>query len=247
MVPHVTPSESVEWVGPSGEVCSCRNIVLKSLPFRDAWRWGSTKILKAYEQPLKDNADRLALANGIRLDGLVDDQEQINLAKLLVGSQGTLGIITEATVRTEPIAAHRGVCLLFFNRWIMLRVVQSQRSARRIACDLMDRRLLEIARETEPAFAKILPSRDVEAMVLVEVQGEVVPTLQDRIKAIELDLVRERRLATGSLSTVNREQRDLFWALSRRVIRVCIGSKASKTHCRFVRRACAAEHLPNTC
>ncbi len=82
----------------------------------------------------------------------------------------------------------------------------------------MDRRLIEIARETEPAFAKILPSRDIEAMVLVEVQGEVVATLQDRIKAIELDLVRERRLATGSLSTVNREQRDLFWALSRRVV-----------------------------
>ncbi len=147
---------------------------------------GVYEILKAYEQPLKDNADRLALANGIRLDGLVDDQEQINLAKLLVGSQGTLGIITEATVRTEPIAAHRGVCLLFFNRLDHAArgaVAAVQHGV--VACDLMDRRLLEIARETEPAFAKILPSRDVEAMVLVEVQGEVVATLQDRIKAIE--------------------------------------------------------------
>ncbi len=52
---------------------------------------GVYEILKAYEQPLKENAARLALANGIRLDGLVDDQERIDLAKLLVGSQGTLG------------------------------------------------------------------------------------------------------------------------------------------------------------
>ncbi len=87
----------------------------------------------------------------------------------------------------------------------------------------MDRRLIEIARETEPAFAKILPSRDVESHGVVEVQGEVVATLQDRIKAIELDLVRERRLAR-----VRRTSRRNDRATSRNVM-LCLAKKGGSS------------------
>ena len=34
---------------------------------------------------------------------------QLDLARLLVGSEGTLALITQATLRTEPIPKHRGV------------------------------------------------------------------------------------------------------------------------------------------
>ena len=42
-------------------------------------------------------------------DGYVD------VAKLLVGSEGTLALITEALLGTEPLPPHRGVTLLLFD------------------------------------------------------------------------------------------------------------------------------------
>ncbi len=68
-------------------------------------------------RPLIDSyAGTATLAGGYRLDDVVDDAGRVDLAKFMVGSQGTLGIIVDATVRTESIPAHRGVILLFFHR-----------------------------------------------------------------------------------------------------------------------------------
>ena len=97
---------------------------------------------------------------GYRLDDVVDESGHVDLAKFMVGTQGTLGILIDATVRTEPIPAHRGVVLLFFHR--LDSAARGGVAALRhglVACDLMDRRLLQIARDTDPRFAEVLPAR----------------------------------------------------------------------------------------
>ena len=40
----------------------------------------------------------------------------LDLARMLVGSEGTLALITEATLSTVPSARHRGLAVLFFER-----------------------------------------------------------------------------------------------------------------------------------
>ncbi len=81
----------------------------------------------------------------------------------------------------------------------------------------MDRRLLQIARETDLRFTDLLP-REAEAMLLVEIQGESLAELNDRLVAIRSDLTRGSDGAFHSIETTNQEERDLYWALSRRVI-----------------------------
>ena len=155
---------------------------------------------------------------GYRLDDVVDENDTVDLAKFLVGTQGTLGIMVDATVRTELIPAHRGVVLLFFHR-----LDAAARGAVKaivhgvVACDLMDRRLLQIARDTDSRFAKVLP-REAEAMLLVEIQGESLGDLYDRLSVIREDLTAGSAGAFGSVDTVKPEERDMYWALSRRVI-----------------------------
>src|SRR5262249_10212581 len=39
----------------------------------------------------------------------------LDLAKLLCGSEGTLALVTEAVVSTQPLPRHRGVAMLFFD------------------------------------------------------------------------------------------------------------------------------------
>ncbi|TWU24287.1 Anaerobic glycerol-3-phosphate dehydrogenase subunit C [Novipirellula galeiformis] len=155
---------------------------------------------------------------GYRFDGVIDSEGRVDLAKFMVGTQGTLGIIVDAVLRTEAIPTHRGVALLFYRR-----LDSAVRCARRalehglVACDLMDRRLLQIARETDPRFADLLP-REAEAMLLVEIQGESLGDLYDRLAIIRQECAKGPDAAFAAVDTVRDSERDLYWTLSRRVV-----------------------------
>ena len=84
---------------------------------------------------------------GYNVFDLVRDST-LDLTRLFVGSEGTLGIITQATLLTEPIPRHRGVALLFFHRLESAAIAAVEISKMGVvACDMMDRRLLSFARE----------------------------------------------------------------------------------------------------
>src|SRR5207244_2243993 len=50
---------------------------------------------------------------GYLLRGVLEDN-RLRLARMLVGAEGTLGLITSAKLYTAPLPAHRGVVLLLF-------------------------------------------------------------------------------------------------------------------------------------
>ncbi len=109
--------------------------------------------------------------SGYRLHDVLADGH-LDLARLLVGSEGTLALITEATVKTDPRPRFRGVVLLFFARLDGAAHAALALSEMGVsACDLMDRRLLTIAREVDVRFDLLIP-KDAEAMLLVERHGE---------------------------------------------------------------------------
>ncbi|GIW98886.1 MAG: oxidase [Pirellulaceae bacterium] len=154
---------------------------------------------------------------GYRVEEVLDG-DRVHLARLFCGAEGTLGLITEATLRVAPLPEVRGVILLFFERLdTAVRAALELREEPIAACDLMDRRLLEIARETEPQYAAILP-RGAEAMLLVEVQGEIQAEVSARLQRFPERLQRRGMPVTAYRTTIDREERNLWWRLTRRVI-----------------------------
>lgn len=179
---------------------------------------GVAEIKTQFQSKLNAQVGAPKSRGGYRLDDVIDATGRVDLAKFMVGTQGTLGIVIDATLRTEQIASHRGVVLCFYHRLDM--AARSAVSALRhglVACDLMDRRLLQIARDTDPRFSQLLP-REAEAMVLVEIQGESLGDLYDRLAIIRESLSSGHDAAFASLDTTRQSERDLYWALSRRVI-----------------------------
>lgn len=154
---------------------------------------------------------------GYALKGVVHDGK-LDLAKLLVGSEGTLGLITEATLRTDPIPKHRGLALFFFERLEL-----AARSAMEIAgmgvsaCDLLDRRLLSIAREMDVRYDVLIPP-NAEAMLLVECQGDEASVVRESLQQIVNRIQRRKRYAFDTRITLETEERDLYWRLARRVV-----------------------------
>lgn len=148
----------------------------------------------------------------------VVDGDEVDLTRLLVGSEGTLGVITEVTLRTIPIPRHRGAILLFFHR------LESAASAAVdiadagvVACDLMDRRLLRLASEKDARYANLIPD-EAEAMLLVEFEANDDGELRKKIDGLVQRVVRRKKWAFDHRSATQQQQRDFFWKMARRVV-----------------------------
>jgi FAD/FMN-containing dehydrogenase/Fe-S oxidoreductase len=154
---------------------------------------------------------------GYRVEKTLDG-EHVNLARLMCGAEGTLAIITEATLELDPVPVVRGLMLLFFERMdTAAKAVLDVMREEIAACDLMDRRLLEIARETESTYASIGP-RGAEAMLLIEMHGDDAATLRGRLTAMLQRLQRRGKPVMSYRITTDDQERAVLWRLSRRVI-----------------------------
>jgi FAD/FMN-containing dehydrogenase/Fe-S oxidoreductase len=144
--------------------------------------------------------------------------QTIDLTRLIVGSEGTLGIITEATLQTVALPTHRGVGLLFFER-----VADAAEAALEIdamqpaACDMVDRRLLSIARQKDTRYQSILPV-EAESMLLVEFQTADEKTLKEKLETLVSVIQRKKNLAFDVRTTTDPAERDFFWHLVRRIV-----------------------------
>ncbi|MEX2176900.1 MAG: anaerobic glycerol-3-phosphate dehydrogenase subunit C [Pirellulaceae bacterium] len=142
---------------------------------------------------------------------------QLDLARLLVGSEGTLALITQATLRTEPIPKHRGVMLVFFDRLESAAVAAAEaRSLNLVACDLIDRRILSLARDIDPRYAQAIP-REAEAMLVVEQQADDEREVIDSLQQTVIRWQRRRRLAFHFHQALAPDDYDAFRRLARRV------------------------------
>lgn len=100
--------------------------------------------------------------------------DQLDLARLLVGSEGTLAVFTEATLRTIPLPAGRSLVLLgFASLEAALRATQKALPTGPSACELIDRRVLGLARSSDPEVAALIPAA-VEAVLLVEYESDTL-------------------------------------------------------------------------
>lgn len=154
---------------------------------------------------------------GYRLEASCD-HDFLDLARLQSGAEGTLSVFTEATVKVEHMPGARGVVLLFFEKLeLAAKAAIDARRDQVAACDLMDRRLIEIARELDPRYESMLP-RGAEALLLIEQQGNDVQEVRTKLGALIQRLVRRAPTTQAGRIVVDDEERDFIWKLSRRVI-----------------------------
>jgi len=144
-------------------------------------------------------------------------REHLDLARLLTGSEGTLALITEATLATAMLPRQRGVALLLFDS-----LEKASRAAMEIlpfgptACDLMDRRHLSLAREAEVRFDVLIPATT-EAVLLVEQEGDEPLEVRDRLQGLVDEIWHGKRLAFGARQAFDPEEAELFWNLAKKI------------------------------
>ncbi len=107
---------------------------------------------------------------------------KIDLARLLAGSEGTLAIFTKITLRTVAVPAAKGLLQLEFDSLEkMAGAVPIIVDSGAAACELMDKRLIDMAIEALPEYRDILPG-GAAVVLLVEHTGETQDEVREKIK-----------------------------------------------------------------
>ncbi|HTJ25129.1 MAG TPA: FAD-linked oxidase C-terminal domain-containing protein [Candidatus Limnocylindria bacterium] len=115
-------------------------------------------------------------------------QDAHNMARLLVGSEGTLAYFTAIDLALQPLPAHKTLGICHFPGFAdAMRSTQRLVTLDPVAVELVDRTMIELGREI-PAFAPILAKYVVGepgSLLLVEFAGDDPVTLAERLDALE--------------------------------------------------------------
>jgi len=139
--------------------------------------------------------------------------DRIDLARLLTGSEGTLGLFTEAVLRTMPLPRGQAVVLLGFATLdAALQATRRTLPTGPAACELVDRRLLTLARSSDPFLAALL-SPAVETALLVEYETDTPADAARRAGALRDQHQRADTHALVAIAAHEPEPIERIWRL----------------------------------
>ncbi len=127
--------------------------------------------------------------SGYNLDAFADP-EVMDLSRLIVGSEGTLATVVEATVRLVPIPAAKGVVALHYDS--VPAACHATPAALRhhpAAVELVDAVIIERCR-ANPGYASLagFVQGEAGALLLVECEGDTADEVRARLEAVAADL-----------------------------------------------------------
>lgn len=199
MVDHVI---GIEGILSSGEILQFAPLShgqytnKRSLPGREG------EIYRTVHHLQNEYADEIAKrypkiprrVSGYNLDELIKPGD-INLAKLLVGSEGTLAVMTEIKVRIVPKLLKTGLCLIYFHDLIQaFENIPDMLAFKPIAIELIDDKIIHTGRASPSLRGKtewLLDSP--KALLAVEFEGASLLQVQDKISSF-LRVMKEQKI-----------------------------------------------------
>ena len=144
----------------------------------------------------RDEIDRrfpkvLRRVGGYNLDEFVDPAKPFNLAKIMVGSEGTLGLVVAAKISLVPLPIAKAVITIEFDELLdALAATPLVLRHRPSAVEVMDRFILDHAKESPAldALRRSILLGDPGALLCVEFYGDRAGDLPPRIDALEREL-----------------------------------------------------------
>jgi len=153
----------------------------------------------------------LRRVSGYNLDE-VAEEGPLNLAKLVVGSEGTLATVTEATVRVVPIPPVKMLTALHFGTVVEAAAATVRANAHGpSAVELVDDTIIERCRESA-GFRGLVEFVEGEpgALLLVEFAGERSEEVEAKIEGLRADILGDGGAYAGVVAREAAEQQRMW-------------------------------------
>ena len=186
---------------------------------------------------------------GYSLNAFVDYSSPVDiLLHLIVGSEGTLAYIAEATFRTIPLKPFAATNLLVFNSLAaanasLTALVESGAAA----IELLDKTSLQVAQREERAMAEMKAlSIENQAALIVEYQELTEDALHQRISAAE-KIINGLSLATPAIAAETLSRRNDLWHIRKGLYATVAGARKAGTTALLEDVAVPVAQLASTC
>jgi FAD/FMN-containing dehydrogenase/Fe-S oxidoreductase len=256
--------ESCEVVLADGTVTTLGEVTLAELRTRanrdggdgDADLLGRihAEVLRIVEEESKEVESRYPdlkrNVSGYNLDALVEEAREaqrnpdatINLARLLAGSEGTLAVVTEATVALVPVPETSSAALLAYDSLdAAMRDVPDILAHDAAAVELVDDVLLDLARSTaEFRDVAAMLSDGTEAALLVEFYADSEAAGEAKVEELLADRVGDGVSGPGSarafdaLEAHDDATRERFWKLRKAGLPILLSRTSDEKHISFI-------------
>lgn len=153
---------------------------------------GISDLLKRYSKPL-ENEKPFAIKNSSGYDlWRIERDGGLDLTSLFVGSEGTLGFITEAKIRLCPLPGKTLGGLVYFDN--IEKVGPATQQILEFSpnmLEIIERRILDLARQQKAELRPYLPE-GIEAVLFIEFEGEDEGLLRSRFAEVEQIMTSEK-------------------------------------------------------
>jgi FAD/FMN-containing dehydrogenase/Fe-S oxidoreductase len=183
---------------------------------------------------------------GYNLDEFADPAKPVNLAKLIVGSEGTLGVVLEAKLRLVPLPKAKAVMVIGFADLLeALAATPAILAHGPSAVEVMDKAILDNTRQNEglDRIRSTFIEGDPAATLCVEFYADRKEELPPRLEELERDL-RSRRLGCSYHSETDPARQARIWSLREAALGLSMAMKQDAKSLSFVEdTAVAPERL----
>jgi D-lactate dehydrogenase (cytochrome) len=155
------------------------------------------------------------------LKGLRKDNSGYDLKQLFIGAEGTLGIITAATLKLFPLPRAQATAMVAVTNAAaavsLLALARSESGERVTACEIMGRQGLEFAQRHVPGLPRPLQPLPPWSLILELSAGRREEPIGETLEAI-LSRALEEGLAADAVIAQNAAQAADFWKLREAIV-----------------------------
>jgi len=188
----------------------------------------------------------LRRVGGYNLDEFTDASKPVNLAKIIVGSEGTLGVVLEAKLRLVPLPKAKAVMVIEFADLLeALSATPVILAHRPSAVEVMDKAILNNTRQNAALdrIRKSFIEGEPGATLCVEFYADRKEDLPPRLEALEENL-RAKNLGYRCRSETDPVQQARIWSLREAALGLSMAMKEDAKSIPFVEdTAVAPERL----
>ncbi|MFC2139705.1 FAD-linked oxidase C-terminal domain-containing protein [Bacteroidota bacterium] len=212
MYKHV---EEINLVLSNGKLFNARNISLNEIPklgdFHRLYYEKSKELLEKYSSEINECRPKATKnASGYQVWEVLT-KTHVNLASMLVGSEGTLGVFTDAKLKVIPATQYRGILSFYFTDIAKMGIaVKHLRILRASAIEFVDHSFIELALTFRPELKSFLPGH-VKYLLYVEFESDDENHIEELFQKSKSIIADQEKLAeVGSFSTDENEIENIF-------------------------------------